>query len=237
MNLSKFAHRSKYGNKKSKPLDVSGDSSASEKRDARLRLGVLHEIDPVQIRKAVSMTSAQASKFRKRAMISATRYGFSEHADDFAQEVLLHFLEGRGKSQTIDQAVIDCIRGKFGRPGTPGFSAKHSLAMAESIETEDGQRDFSDSSSQSESRDLERDLERAQQFFKGVDAVIFRLRFKEEMSQDEIAKRIGVTESRICQRIKRMEIEMRIWFEYWNLKERLEWDDSFGIYQIDWIRF
>lgn len=183
------------------------------------------------------MTDAEANKFRKRALISAAKYGFSEHAEDIAQEVLLHFLEGRGKSQTVDQAVIDSIRRKFGRVGATGFSARNALAMAESIETEDGQREFTAPISGGQLVDDDRDLERVGRLFEGVDAVIFRMRFKEEMLQDEIAKVLGVTESRICQRVKSMESEMRTWIEFWRLKERLEWDRAFGIFQIDWIRF
>jgi RNA polymerase sigma factor (sigma-70 family) len=177
------------------------------------------------------------NKLRKRAIISAGKYGFSEHAEDIAQEVLLHFIEGRGQSQTIDQAVVDCIRKRFGRPGHPGATAKYALATAESIETDDGQRDFAAPVRESEFTECERDLERAGRLFKGVDAMIFQMRFREEMLQDEIAKILGVTESRVCQRINRIQKELKVWVEYWSLRDRLERDEHFGLYQVDWIGF
>ena len=73
------------------------------------------------------MTNEKAKELRKRAIASATRYGFAGSAEDIAQEVLCRFVEGRGKHQTVDQAVIDVIRSEHGRPGLPGHERRRAV--------------------------------------------------------------------------------------------------------------
>jgi len=76
------------------------------------------------------VTDEEAKKFRARAILSATKFGFAEDAEDFAQDVLLSFVSRPGTSQTIDQAIIDCIRNKYGRVGKLGHAGKYALATA-----------------------------------------------------------------------------------------------------------
>lgn len=88
------------------------------------------------------MDAKTAKKFRERAMLVSHSLGFGEHAEDFAQDVLVKFCEGRGKSQTVQQAVIDVIRSKYGRPSMPGHRQKLALQNAFSIFGEEGELAF-----------------------------------------------------------------------------------------------
>lgn len=139
------------------------------------------------------MTNEQAKKFRERAVASARRYGFAETADDIAQTVLLKFCEGRGQHQTIDQAVIDAVRSKFGRPGLPGyerrFTAEHQMAgmeAARGIGVEQKHR---------------HDFERLTGMLPAGERIITRLTYEWGFTEQEIGDLFGITESRISQKL------------------------------------
>jgi len=59
------------------------------------------------------MTDAKA--FRKKAILSALRIGFNQDAEDIAHEAIINRVRGKGKRQSVDQSVVDAIRGNFGK--------------------------------------------------------------------------------------------------------------------------
>lgn len=145
----------------------------------------------------VEISSTEAKRLWERARYAAGKFGFAEHSEDFAQDVLLKFSEGRGRHQTIDQAVIDAIRTRFGRPGLPGHAQRHALESAVPIDFEDGEPTIRAAvrGPQGDGIDFERLL-------RGLDArtrEIFELRFGEGWTQLEIGQRLGITESRVNQ--------------------------------------
>jgi DNA-directed RNA polymerase specialized sigma24 family protein len=59
-------------------------------------------------------TLEQLLKFQDRARRIAIYHRRTEHADDFAQEVALAFLEQPERRSTLDQLFVDYIRNTFG---------------------------------------------------------------------------------------------------------------------------
>lgn len=76
------------------------------------------------------MDDHEALKIHRRARLSAIAHGPSEHAADIAQDVVLKFLVKNRKGQTIDQAVIDAMRHRFGDMRQKNFALKNSLLVA-----------------------------------------------------------------------------------------------------------
>lgn len=152
------------------------------------------------------LTNEQAKEFSRRAKISAGKYGFTEHAEDIAQDVLLHFSSGKGRHQTIDQAVLDAIRRDFGRPGTPNFDQRQCFNSPERLDDPDCS--ITDRHLEIESGELRGDFERLTQGLKGIERACIILKFKWGFTQKEISDCFGVTESRISQRVARMETSL-----------------------------
>lgn len=145
---------------------------------------------------------------RKRAIYSAHKFGFGELAEDIAQEVVLDFLEGRSESSTVDQVAIDVIRRRFGRPGTPNFESRKSLRLAQSIVTEDGEETIG--ACDSELAGMRGDIERGLRCLSPVERLIFELSHIFGMKQKEVADELGVTESRVSQRLTQIESKLRM---------------------------
>ena len=61
------------------------------------------------------MDNETAKKLRNKALKSSRFFGFHSEAEDIAQDVMLNYLIGNGKKQTVDYAVIDQIRKRLGR--------------------------------------------------------------------------------------------------------------------------
>lgn len=143
-----------------------------------------------------------AEKFRKRAEYAATRMGFERDREEISQEVLCRMLEGKHQHSTIDQAVIDVIRKRFGRTGTPGYDKKH--ALAKSLQAGDGLENLESTIGNNDGTSLDDrlDIKRAIIEFRGRQRAIIVLRFIWGMNEIEIADIFGVTESRVSQWLK-----------------------------------
>jgi hypothetical protein len=154
------------------------------------------------------MDNATADKFRKRAIYAARKFGFAEYAEDFAQEVLLRFSEGKGQHQTIDQAVLDAARSRFGRPGLPGHSLKHALETAQSIFDEDGGYAV-----EPVARELLGDRGTFERIVGSLrrkrDQELLKAVYLEGRLHRELAIELGVTEGRISQLVKAAESELK----------------------------
>lgn len=147
----------------------------------------------------MSLSQEDAARFLKRAKYAATKYGFSEHSDDFAQDVLLKYAEGRGRHQTVDQAVIDAIRERFGRPGLPGYSKRYALATAYPI---DEMREDAIGTPARGSEGNGIDFDRLVRRLSPRDREVIELRFRDGYTELEIGEQLGFSESRASQIIK-----------------------------------
>jgi len=138
-------------------------------------------------------------KQRHFAKLHAIRKGFDRDAEDFAQEVCLAYV--RGRKATISQLFTDYLRQWYGDTRTLGGRIRSRATLFYENEPErcsDGM--------------LGPDGDNWQcvvGFLKGSDKCIITLKYKWGLSEAEIGNCFGVTESRICQRIKGIQGRIR----------------------------
>lgn len=190
------------------------------------------------------MSEDEIKKLQTRARYVASKRGYSQLADDFAQEIFVEFLQNPDRGATIDQLFIDYLRRTHGRPGTPGGDARVLANHTISIDAHAQDDEYKEiqlpshppyGDTDDDSR-LNRDVGRLDFLFRGREAEIYRLYFVEELSEKSIGDLYGITESRVSQILKPMKKEIQDYYATQELRERSEWDESFGIFQIDWIR-
>jgi DNA-directed RNA polymerase specialized sigma24 family protein len=145
------------------------------------------------------VNTVTAKKLRGRAIYSATRKGHAEFAEDIAQSVLLKFCEGRGKHQTVDQAVLDTLRSEYGVARNGSDVRKRNLFRAEPLEAVPRVRVDSSSGG---------DFERIIRVLRGTERAMVKLIYEWGFKAKEVGDLFGVTESRISQRL--FEVQKRI---------------------------
>lgn len=171
--------------------------------------------------------SNAVQKLMKRASDVARQRGYSELADDFAQEIATHWLSERGQHQTLDQFFIDYLRAQYGRPGVRSHRSKY-----------EERRNYVDLDEARNLAEPARDLEPERSFavlFSGREGEIYGAYFIDERTEKSIAADFGVTESRICQLLKPMKEKIRRHAILLDGYERMEWDESFLSFAIDWV--
>lgn len=185
------------------------------------------------------LTIDEIHQFQKRAMYVAKKNGHAEHAEDFAQEVLLAFTKGR--AATIDQLFVDYLRRHLGDSRTPGGRAQQvarggTVSLDEQV-SEGGRSLLRHELIGSPERAAPGvgDRGRAAHLFAGVEADIYQLAFVEELPLSEIGALLGVSESRVCQRVKEMQKRIRDHFLSSRLLERYRDDPSFGVLEVQWL--
>jgi len=150
----------------------------------------------------------EIKNLRQRIIKSYIRItGNGMDAEDTAQSVLLAWHKNNWKrGQTIDQAVIDCLRKQSGRKGSINYNQRGLLLQSESIE---GRRDLG---YELEDREC---YNRFANLFRGSQRTMFLLREKWGLNEIEIADLFGVSSSRICQRFQGIQkrIQQRIYAE------------------------
>lgn len=151
-----------------------------------------------------------ARKLYRRAIFSARAYGFGDFATDIAQEVLKKFAAGRGKSQTVDQAVVDVIRSMFGRPKSVNHEVKLALENARELTPALGNQVLR--VDPREEIDTRIDFERLSKALRFDERVILRLWIDWGLNQEEIGEVIGVTHSRISQKLRDIFMQARIYY-------------------------
>lgn len=124
--------------------------------------------------------------------------------DDCVQEILTRMLEGRHQHSTIDQAVIDYLRSTHGRPGSPGYLERQKLENAHSLESSGlGCLDQYSFGRESSNR---LDFSECRGWIGNqVDKAAFGLFYKWGLSEVEIGDLFGFSESRVSQRLKRIQ--------------------------------
>lgn len=149
------------------------------------------------------MTNDEIKKIQERARKHARARGYSQHADDFAQEAIIKLLADR--RATIDQLFIDFLRHEYGDTRSPGgrgrSRANHTRQSLDEPQNgkEDGLSLHELIAGPGGDTNSERGNWKSRVNLRGRDALIFEMRFDLEMSELEIAEALGVTESRICQ--------------------------------------
>ena len=150
------------------------------------------------------MTDDEIKQFKNKAIISARKLGLGEHAEDIAQEVVAKFASGQGRHQTVDQAVIDVARGSFGDSRYDVHQQRRNLTRTyESLDIVANADRYG--STQSHQFDYPRIIDK----LKSIERAIIVLRYEWGFKETEIAHCFGVTESRISQRLTRIQIGLR----------------------------
>lgn len=142
-------------------------------------------------------------RLEKRIKMLLKQRGYHEHVQDASQEILCRYIE-KGKGQTVDQAITDYLRRTFG-----DTRSKHYQLMRD-IKWGDKRVDALAAGAmpriyQQNNDEFEHLLEKIK---KSEDRAIIVLSFMWGLTNHEIGYCFGVTESRICQRVK--EIQKRV---------------------------
>lgn len=132
------------------------------------------------------MTDEQILRLRARALHIARAHGRDYLAEDFAQEItaLLYLKPG----QTLDQAWVDFMRREYGRRGHKRNHVELDLKLP-ALDTKETSCDF----------------ENLLKYLDTTERLIALLYFHEGYNLDQIGYLFGVSESRICQRLKGLE--------------------------------
>ena len=173
------------------------------------------------------MTNEEILKFQKRARYVARKYRYLQLADDFAQEVILKFLENPDRSSTVDQLFIDYLRGTFGDHRNDLGLAK-SKAYFNSCSLNDARNIQSGPSPRPES-------ERSAFLFGGLQGYLYQAYFVNELTEEVIGETLGVTGSRVSQLIASMKKMIQDQAILEEGLSRLEGDPKFLTVKIDWI--
>lgn len=173
------------------------------------------------------MTNEEILKIAKRAKNVAIKRGYPELADDFSQEIVVHYLSGKGRHQTVDQFFIDYLRSRYG-DSRNGRNRVGNAAERNYIEL-DEVRNLADHSGDDKSD------RNSAHYFTGKELTLYHLYFEEQMREAHIGALFGVTESRISQMLNPMKKKIQNQAILEQGFERMEWDESFLNFQIDWV--
>lgn len=188
------------------------------------------------------MTEAEILKFQKRGKYVAAKRGYPELADDFAQELLLTFVENPDRHSTVEQLFIDYLRGTYGDTrshlGTERSRTEHTML---SLDTQANQSEREISlydvlAAPQPDSESERTRRECSILFGGREAEIYDAYFVDEEVEKSIGERFGITESRVSQILKPMKKEIQEYYLIREVLERMEWDPDYGKFQVDWIR-
>lgn len=125
--------------------------------------------------------------------------GNIEDAKDFASWITTKRLEGA--TGTLGQLYVDFLRQEYGRTGKsrPSRSAEKKRQSRVVMEYDSGQH----------ADPKKTDISSYISCFHGIERAILTLCYKWEFNEAEIADCFGVTESRICQRLKGIQSRLR----------------------------
>lgn len=144
------------------------------------------------------MNEAAAKKIYSRARFVAIKYGHTQEAEDIAQSVLLQFIKNPKSKQTVEHAVIDYLRQNDwkSRGKSRRFCLFNRAQQDDRFEIESIPAVFGSNGHGHES------FERYLNCLKTEDRIITVLRYKWSLSESEIGYCFGISDSRVCQRIK-----------------------------------
>ncbi len=149
-------------------------------------------------------------KIRKRIVYAHTKIAGPCGADDCAQEILTRMLEGKHQHSTIDQAVIDYLRGARGDKRLRSHSQRKAFGNADSYEQ--GEYDHSIGVDLGDDLGSRIDRDRIVSNFRGWQRCLMLMRYRDGLNAKEVADYFGFTESWVCLWDKRLQgrIQARI---------------------------
>ena len=125
-------------------------------------------------------------------------------ADDCAQEILLRMHEGKHQHSTIDQAVIDYLRANYGDSRLSSHSERQKLEYAHSPEPRHLERVLELADGGKSPHRLDSD-ECSGWVGNQIDRAALGLFYRWGLSEAEIGHLFGFSESRVCQRLQRVQ--------------------------------
>lgn len=145
------------------------------------------------------------AKISKRIATSYRKLsGRTDGIEDCTQGVLCAMLEGRHQHATIDQAVIEYLRKRSGRKGTNGYALRQSLENSYTAGA--ASTDIASSNDPRRRLDIGRDCnELLRGIGNQVDRACYLLNKYWELNEIEVGNIFGFSESRVCQRIQRVQ--------------------------------
>lgn len=149
------------------------------------------------------MNDEEIKKLQDRVRRWFTVRKYVSIADDGAQEYALGLLEGKHKHQTIDQFCIDYLRQRFGSSRTKSHGQRQNFEYADSFEPDlhTGANGSCDVRALENGRDADVHL----RHFREVDRACFYLVHYWGLSEVEVGDIFGFSESRVSQRLKRIQ--------------------------------
>lgn len=160
-------------------------------------------------------------KFLKKVKNKALRvFKNKEDAEDFLPWYIIKRLEGKSKHQLIDHAIIDYKRENFGH--------LHTLEQKNQAK-----EDFYLKDTDQQNQELAHMRDLARKILTNKDYTIFYLYSQEELTMLEIGLLFGVSESRICQKIKTISKKLANIFIKQDMNERLETENM--ELNVEWI--
>lgn len=135
------------------------------------------------------MEEQVAQGIYRKAVNYARRIGFSEHAEDLAQDVLLKYTQGKGQHQTVEFAIIDAIRSRFDDRRRKSEKPKEQAFISEPV---------------SPAHSVEEDVGFAYLLDKmdREDRIMACLKYMFDFTEKEIGLCFGISEGRVCQKLK-----------------------------------
>lgn len=149
----------------------------------------------------MDLTDDEIRTWIERLKSYARGRGYPQLADDFSQEAIAKYLQGR--KATFEQLLTDFLRAEYGdtRPHNCNARSRATHGM-QSLDTHDfGNLPVAIGS-------FGRDADGIREYLGGLEPdqrCIIILRYVWSFREAEIADCFGVTESRICQRLKRIQ--------------------------------
>lgn len=144
-------------------------------------------------------------KISKRIRISYQKLsGRINGSDDCIQEVLKRMLEGKHQHSTIDQAVIDYLRSNYGDKRLSSYIERQKFNNSNSFEPGELENiiGFDDRKQSSNRLDFN---ECSKWIGNQIDKAILGLYFKWGLNEVEIGHLFGFSESRVSQRLQRVQ--------------------------------
>lgn len=185
------------------------------------------------------MQESDIKKYQEKCRVHARRQGYSELADDFAQEAIIQKAIANRKT-TIRNLFIDFLRKEYGDTRTPGGRARSSaMRYGPSLD----QKAPGDDATllhelvASPGRDPETfgSAWRDAVAFRGRDAVIAELLLDQDASNESVASYFGVSPSRISQLMRRIKKEIESSVMFREVLPEYKSDQDASVLFVDWI--
>lgn len=180
------------------------------------------------------MTHEQIDRLQRRAHALAIKWGYSEIADDFAQEAFVAI--ANGAHPKLEWLFIGFLREQYGssrsaigrlRQLAEKFAIRLDAPISEDSDSAFTHDIIGSSESNPESIAETRESPISYGPLTAREKEIAIMHFEEECSCEEIAQRFGVSSSRVSQILSNIRRTVTVFTEYKTLREQTLCDDHF----------